>query len=108
MRRGRRWRRRLLMRVPTLAFEPNAVPGLANRLVGKRVSAAAVNFPAALRYFRNGTGDGDSGEGRVLRDSGRRAEGRSLLVFGGSQGARVLNETMPRIVRQADGSRFRG
>ena len=35
------------MGVPTMAFEPNAMPGLANRLVGKWVQAAAVNFPAA-------------------------------------------------------------
>ena len=37
------------MKIPTLAFEPNAMPGFANRLVGKRVQAAAVNFPAAAR-----------------------------------------------------------
>src|SRR5215831_9353432 len=40
----------LSLRVPTMAFEPNAMPGLANRLVGKRVQAAAVNFPAAAAY----------------------------------------------------------
>ena len=39
--------------IPTLAVEPNAFPGLANRLVGKRVDAAAVNFQAAAKYFRN-------------------------------------------------------
>ena len=43
----------ILLRVPTLAFEPNAVPGLANRLVGRRVSAAAVNFEETRAYFRN-------------------------------------------------------
>ena len=43
----------LQMRTPTLAFEPNAMPGFANRLIGKRVQAAAVNFPAASRWFRN-------------------------------------------------------
>ena len=43
----------LSLDVPTMAFEPNAMPGLANRLVGKRVQAAAVNFPAAAVYFRN-------------------------------------------------------
>ena len=32
-----------------MVFEPNAMPGLSNRLVGKRVQAAAVNFPAAAR-----------------------------------------------------------
>ena len=43
----------ILLRIPTLAFEPNAVPGLANRLIGKRVSAAAVNFIQTTRFFRN-------------------------------------------------------
>jgi UDP-N-acetylglucosamine--N-acetylmuramyl-(pentapeptide) pyrophosphoryl-undecaprenol N-acetylglucosamine transferase len=41
------------LKVPAMAFEPNAMPGLANRLVGKRVQAAAVNFPAAAKWFRN-------------------------------------------------------
>ncbi len=43
----------LWLKVPTMAFEPNAMPGLANRLVGKRVQAAAINFPAAATWFRN-------------------------------------------------------
>src|SRR5580693_5603937 len=48
----------VLMRVPTLAYEPNAAPGMANRLVGKHVSAAAVNFPETAKYFRNATATG--------------------------------------------------
>ena len=48
----------ILLRVPTLAYEPNAVPGMANRLVGKYVSAAAVNFPETTKYFRNATATG--------------------------------------------------
>ena len=43
----------LWLKIPTMAFEPNAMPGLANRLVGKRVQAAAVNFPAACAWFNN-------------------------------------------------------
>ena len=35
----------VLKRVPTLAYEPNAVPGMTNRRLGRWVSAAAVNFP---------------------------------------------------------------
>ena len=61
MRRGPAMMAAILLRVPTLAYEPNAVPGLANRLVGKWVSAAAVNFEETRRYFRNARGDGDSG-----------------------------------------------
>src|SRR5271170_3671937 len=45
----------LRKRIPTLAFEPNAAPGLANRLVGKWVNAAAVSFAPACEYFRNAT-----------------------------------------------------
>ena len=43
----------LQLKMPTMAFEPNAMPGLANRLVGKKVQAAAVNFPSAAAWFRN-------------------------------------------------------
>ena len=43
----------VLLRIPTLAYEPNAVPGMTNRVVGKRVSAAAVNFAQTAQYFRN-------------------------------------------------------
>src|SRR5215475_116392 len=40
-------------RIPTLAFEPNVVPGFANRLVARWVSAAAVHFPETAERFRN-------------------------------------------------------
>ena len=43
----------LIQHIPTLAFEPNAIPGMANRLIGKRIRAAAVNFAPTLSYFRN-------------------------------------------------------
>lgn len=43
----------LRLHVPVLLFEPNAMPGLANRLVGKRVRGAAINFAAAARWFHN-------------------------------------------------------
>jgi UDP-N-acetylglucosamine--N-acetylmuramyl-(pentapeptide) pyrophosphoryl-undecaprenol N-acetylglucosamine transferase len=89
----------LLKRVPTLAFEPNAAPGLANRLVGKRVSAAAVSFAPACEYFRNArvTGIPVRKEFFALQPRDARAAPH-LLVFGGSQGARVFNTMMPPIV----------
>jgi UDP-N-acetylglucosamine--N-acetylmuramyl-(pentapeptide) pyrophosphoryl-undecaprenol N-acetylglucosamine transferase len=88
----------ILLRLPTLAFEPNAVPGLANRLVGRWVSAAAVNFEQTQCYFRNArvTGIPVRTDFFAITPKSAAAPPR-LLVFGGSQGARVLNEAMPKI-----------
>jgi UDP-N-acetylglucosamine--N-acetylmuramyl-(pentapeptide) pyrophosphoryl-undecaprenol N-acetylglucosamine transferase len=90
----------LLRRLPTLAFEPNAVPGLANRLIGKRVSAAAVNFAPTLAYFRNAELTGIPVRAEFFSLAPRAPESAPhLLVMGGSQGARALNQRMPEIAR---------
>ena len=88
----------LQMRVPTLAFEPNAMPGFANRLVGKRVQAAAVNFPAAAKWFRNPEVTGIPVRPEFFTISPPPPGPPHLLVFGGSQGARLFNHSLPRIV----------
>jgi UDP-N-acetylglucosamine--N-acetylmuramyl-(pentapeptide) pyrophosphoryl-undecaprenol N-acetylglucosamine transferase len=88
----------LQMRIPTLAFEPNAMPGFANRLVGKRVQAAAVNFPAAARWFRNPEVTGIPVRPEFFTISPPPPGPPHLLVFGGSQGARVFNQSLPKIV----------
>lgn len=85
----------LLLRVPTLAFEPNAVPGLANRLVGRRVSAAAVNFDRTRSYFRNARVTGIPVRQEFFKVEPKSGGPLRLLAFGGSQGARVLNESLP-------------
>lgn len=88
----------ILTGTPRVAFEPNAVPGMANRWIGRWVQAAAVNFPDTLHYFRNGhvTGIPVRPEFFALLPRPVDAPPR-LLVFGGSQGARVLNRMMPLI-----------
>jgi UDP-N-acetylglucosamine--N-acetylmuramyl-(pentapeptide) pyrophosphoryl-undecaprenol N-acetylglucosamine transferase len=87
------------LKLPTMAFEPNAMPGLANRLVGKRVQAAAVNFPAATAYFNNAEVTGIPVRPEFFTLQPPPAEPPHLLVFGGSQGARLFNTTLPKIVR---------
>ena len=85
--------------IPTLAFEPNAAPGLANRIIGKRVSAAAVNFPPAAAFFRNAQVTGIPVRPEFFLLSPRPTGAPPhLLIFGGSQGARALNEALPAIV----------
>jgi UDP-N-acetylglucosamine--N-acetylmuramyl-(pentapeptide) pyrophosphoryl-undecaprenol N-acetylglucosamine transferase len=91
----------LLRRLPTLAFEPNAVPGLANRLIGRRISAAAVNFAPTLSYFRNAELTGIPVRAEFFALPPRPPESAPrLLVMGGSQGARALNQKMPEIARE--------
>jgi UDP-N-acetylglucosamine--N-acetylmuramyl-(pentapeptide) pyrophosphoryl-undecaprenol N-acetylglucosamine transferase len=89
----------LLHRVPTMLFEPNAMPGLANRLAGKRVQAAAINFPAAARWFRNAEVTGiPVRPGFFTLEPPPASAPPHLLVFGGSQGARLFNQSLPRIL----------
>ena len=85
----------LLMRIPTLAFEPNLVPGFANRVVSRYVSAAAVHFEETRKFFRNARVTGVPVRQEFFKIAEREfSPPGSLLVFGGSQGARILNQTM--------------
>jgi UDP-N-acetylglucosamine--N-acetylmuramyl-(pentapeptide) pyrophosphoryl-undecaprenol N-acetylglucosamine transferase len=89
----------LLLRIPTLAYEPNAVPGMTNRVVGKRVSAAAVNFGQTAKYFRNAEVTGVPVRPAIFTLPQRLVGAMPrLLVTAGSNGALVFNETMPLIV----------
>ena len=89
----------LKLKVPTMAFEPNAMPGLANRLVGKKVQAAAVNFPSASKWFAH-----CKVTGIPVRPAFFKLEAPAgpphLLVFGGSQGARIFNRKLPAAVTE--------
>lgn len=84
-----------LTNVPTVAFEPNYVPGFANRLIAPLVTAAAVQFSETARAFRRAyvTGVPVRHEFFALPPlSGN--EPPTLLVFGGSQGAHAINQAV--------------
>jgi UDP-N-acetylglucosamine--N-acetylmuramyl-(pentapeptide) pyrophosphoryl-undecaprenol N-acetylglucosamine transferase len=89
----------LMLKVPTMVFEPNAMPGFANRLVGKHVQAAAVNFPAALQWFRNAEVTGIPVRPKFFQLAPPAGAEPHLLIFGGSQGARIFNTHLPAVVR---------
>jgi len=92
----------VLLRIPTLAYEPNAVPGLTNKVLGKRVSAAAVNFAQTTQYFRNAEVTGVPVRPEIFEVPARPVGGSNLrlLVTAGSNGALAFNETVPKIVKQ--------
>jgi UDP-N-acetylglucosamine--N-acetylmuramyl-(pentapeptide) pyrophosphoryl-undecaprenol N-acetylglucosamine transferase len=92
----------ILLRVPTLAYEPNAVPGMTNRWIGRWVSAAAVNFAQTAKYFRNAEVTGVPVRAEIFALAPRPVggDGLRLLVTAGSNGARIFNETMPKIAAE--------
>ena len=81
-------------RIPTLAFEPNVVPGFANRLVARWVSAAAVHFQETCEYFPTCKVTGVPVREPFFRIPAKIGGAPTLLVFGGSQGARAINQAM--------------
>jgi len=81
-------------RLPTLAFEPNVVPGFANRMIARWVSAAAVHFEETCRYFPHCKVTGVPVREAFFSIPPKIAGTPTLLVFGGSQGARAINQAM--------------
>ncbi len=92
--------------VPTVVVEPNAVPGFTNRVVGSRVQRACVAWAETGRFFRQGSVrvTGTPVRRAFLERAARARDGREdrprLLILGGSQGARVLNERVPAAVEK--------
>ncbi len=93
--------------IPTLAFEPNVVPGFANRVVARFVSGAAVHFEETGKYFRHAELTGVPVRQAFFDIAPKRGGTPTVLVFGGSQGAHAINEAMirclPELLRQAPG-----
>ncbi len=85
----------ILRAIPTLVFEPNFVPGFANRVVARFVSAAAVHFEETGKYFRRCAVTGVPVREAFFAIAGKPANPTpTLLVFGGSQGAHAINQVV--------------
>jgi UDP-N-acetylglucosamine--N-acetylmuramyl-(pentapeptide) pyrophosphoryl-undecaprenol N-acetylglucosamine transferase len=85
-------------RVPVALIEPNSVMGLSNRLLAPLVQRAYTAFAETERHFKRSvvlrTGV-PLRSGFFGRPYPRRGNELSILVLGGSQGAKALNDTLP-------------
>lgn len=93
-----------MRKVPTFIHESNAIPGKANRLTARLVTAVLVGFKECAQFFprtrtevtgtpiRADLQRVDRAEAR--RRLGLREDLRTLLVMGGSQGAAGINQAM--------------
>ena len=92
-----------VLRVPLVLHEQNAVPGLANRLAGRVARASAVSFEGTPLPRAVVTGNpvrsevlavdrSPAGRRHARAELGIAADARLVGVFGGSLGARRINE----------------
>lgn len=86
-----------LLRLPTAVHEQNSVPGVTNRLLGRLVKRVFVSFDDRLGNFPAVKVTRTGNPVRADIASVKRATGndrRNLLILGGSQGARALNDAV--------------
>jgi len=85
----------IIRRTPLVIMEPNAMPGFTNRFIGRFVSRALVSFPETASHFPAGRTEVT---GLPVREEffqvpvKPRGGTLSLLITGGSQGSRTLNQ----------------
>jgi UDP-N-acetylglucosamine--N-acetylmuramyl-(pentapeptide) pyrophosphoryl-undecaprenol N-acetylglucosamine transferase len=85
----------LVRRVPIVVMEPNAVPGFTNRRIARYVRRALISFPETARYFPRGRTEltGLPVREEFFSIPARPRGGRfTVLITGGSQGSRSLNQ----------------
>ena len=92
-----------LLRIGRVILEPNAIPGLANRMLGPLANRVFLAFESTRTYF-------NSSKVRIVGTPVRKeffhstsvfpsGKVKTLLVFGGSQGARAINTAMVEAIR---------
>ncbi len=90
-----------MLRVPLLVHEQNAVAGLTNRVLARLAVAVFEAFPGSFPTSRRALDVGNPVRAEIaaIEDPEQRLRGRTgpvrLLIFGGSQGARILNRVVP-------------
>ena len=95
-----------LLRIPRVILEPNAMPGLANRLLGPLADRIFLAFEQARKFF-------SPSRVRVIGTPIRQAfvvdqppalpqKVRHVLIFGGSQGAQAINSAMLEAIERSE------
>lgn len=103
-----------IYRIPIVLHDSDSVPGLANRILSRFAKKVILSFSGAEKYFKNSVVIGNPVRKDLL--NGNEIQARRLfgitsnkpvvLILGGSQGARKINEivfnTLPRLLQIAE------
>ncbi|MPZ36704.1 MAG: undecaprenyldiphospho-muramoylpentapeptide beta-N-acetylglucosaminyltransferase [Rhizobiales bacterium] len=102
-----------VLKIPTIIHEQNAVMGRANRQLAPHVTAIATSFAGVVdaepalagKATRTGNPVRPAAIAAAVPFVAPEADGLvRLLVFGGSQGARIMSEIVPSAIEQLDAS----
>ena len=88
-----------LLGVPLIVHEQNRAPGMTNRILSRFCRRLLVGFPGSFPSGEELVGNPVRSEIAAVAEPAQRLAGRSgplrVLVLGGSQGARALNNAVP-------------
>lgn len=92
-----------LSRVPLIIHEQNAVAGTTNRLLAKIAHQVLAAFPGAFKSKLPVQVIGNPVRKAVIAEKLQNncSKGLNILIVGGSLGARVFNQSLPLILKQA-------
>lgn len=103
-----------LMGIPTVIQEQNVIPGITNKILGKFVSRVAVGYEAAAKAFPKGktvfTGNPIRSEimqersDAAYKEFGFSPARKTVLISGGSRGARTINRAMVEVLAHYAGN----
>lgn len=102
------------LKIPTLLHESNAFPGKAVKMLAKRTNTILVAFEDAKARIENAnnivvTGTpikinklnlSDHEKTKIIKELGLKENKPILLVFGGSQGAKAINDSIIKIIKE--------
>lgn len=88
-----------LLRIPTAIHEQNSLPGMTNRVLGKRADRIFLSFPDEFNLFdkKKVRVYGNPVRSKILKsamDTEVSGSKKRLLVLGGSQGAKGINQAI--------------
>ena len=110
------------LKIPTMLHESNAFPGKAIKILASKTNTILVSFKDAIPRIKNGnnvvfTGTpvkikkknySESEKSRIICEAGLNEEMPIVLVFGGSQGAKRINDTMIDIIKNKENKNYYG
>ena len=110
-----------LMGIPTLIQEQNSYAGVTNKMLAKGAERICVAYEGMERFFpkekiiltgnpiRQGLADNQTTREEGIRAFGLDPDKRTILIIGGSLGARTMNESVVRkldMIKQTDDVQF--